>query len=67
MLSEESRLKRENQLLRKLVVDLSAFIKDLFEHMPDDIQELSQVQSMIELVERLVKVYGSPLSPPGNS
>jgi len=59
-------LEQENKLLKKLVVDLSTFIKDLFEHMPDDIQEEPRVQQMIEVAERLSKVYGFTLPSSGN-
>lgn len=50
-------LKRENQLLRALVVDLSALIKDLLQVMPPDIQEQENVKRMLGLSQKLIH-YG---------
>jgi len=57
-------LRRENQLLRSLVVDLSTLLKELLEVMPSGIREQENVQRMLELSEKLIHYgidYGSPL------
>jgi hypothetical protein len=53
-------LEHENQLLRSVVADLSALIKDLLEVMPPEIREYDNVQRMIEIAEKLIN-YGSTL------
>jgi hypothetical protein len=49
-----------------MVLDLSTLLKELFEHMDDDIQSLPQVQQTKEIAERLIEVYGQTLSAPDN-
>jgi len=58
-------LERENQLLRSIIADLSALVKDLLEVMPPEIKEYENVQQMLEIAEKLIN-YGSQVSTSGN-
>jgi hypothetical protein len=62
-------LEDENKLLRSLVADLSALVKDLFEAMPSNMRELPQSQRAIEVSTKLYdryKEYGTSISTSNN-
>ena len=59
-------LERRNQLLLKLVADLSNLIKGLLEVMPPDVREDENVQRMLEISEKLVE-YGTTVQTPRDS
>jgi len=58
-------LEHENELLRSIVVDLSALVKDLLKAMPPEVKEHENSQRMLEIAEKLID-YGTQVSASGN-
>ena len=66
MPTEEFRLRRENQLLKKMVVDLATIIREVFNELPEDIRTHDNCVRALEISMKLIDTYGPTLSTPNH-
>ena len=64
MSSEIGRLRRENELLKKLVVDMATVTIEILDSCPDDLRTHENAVRMREVAQRLIDEYGPSLPAP---